>query len=188
MSDRDVRIRAVGMKSRLFILVALTIGLCLVPAGADAKITCADGGAPTADIEVGGLPGRPEAARTYPLMLDLPRRHAVNPDPLLLILRCEIERKERHHLAGAESNQIAGVDTGEGAYSFDVRFERPGRWRMVAMDRSGLFHDLGFLRVASPVPNGLPEETDGSPAPLLIAIAGLAAGSVAALVAWRRRA
>jgi hypothetical protein len=101
-----------------------------------------------------------------------------------MILRCPAAGSRNR---GDLANEIPGVDTGEGTYAFAVRFARPGRWRMVGFDRSGLFHDFGFLNVASPVASNGSGEGDNDLMPILIAVAGLAAGSAALLVMWRRR-
>lgn len=162
--------------------VTLTLGL-LLPASAEADITCARPGSLT-DVELRGLPRAPEAAKEYRVTLDLPRRHAISPHPRLLILRCpRVGSRNRGDLL----DEVPGVDTGEGTYAFAVRFARPGRWRMVAFDRSGLFHDLGFLNVATPMASNGSGEADNDVVPLLIVVAGLAAGSAAVLVTWRRR-
>lgn len=176
------------MRCGVVIWLMLAVGLALLPAGAaDAKITCARGQAAATGVELEGLPRSPVAATTYKVTLDLPRGTAVNPEPVVQILRCPADRN-RGDLVDVDSSPVSGVDTGAGDYAFPVRFARAGRWRMVAFDRSGMFHDFGFLNVSRPVASSALAEDDDELAPILIALATLSAGALAVLAARRRRA
>ena len=161
----------------------------MLPAASEAKITCDGRGIPDVPAGLPGLPRGAEAGRLYELTVDLPDAHAVNPEPVLMALRCgsRPEGPTTDRLGGGGSALFRGTSAGDEAGStFDVRFHRPGRWRVASMDVSGHFRDYGFymVRPASIAPAG----TGGSTLiPVLVGAGGVAALAGLAIAISRRQ-
>jgi hypothetical protein len=172
---------------RLAIVAAVIAGslAAAFPAGAGAKMSC-EQRVEAARLELEGLPADPDVGRSYGVTATLSEERAVNPQPLLLAVRCPSGGRGRTipYTEPSDFAEFRGTANGEGAYAFDVRFRRVGRWRVGALDVSGTFHDVGFYDVRPPAP-----ATAGAQPPwtALIGAGGLAASTGMALVAWRRR-
>jgi hypothetical protein len=172
----------------LALVLAVGVPTC-IPGTSEAKLTCDGRGIPDAPGELPGLPREAEAGRLYELTVDLPDAHAVNPRPVLMALRCASrpEGPTTDGFDGSGSALFRGTSAGdEGGSTFDVRFRRPGRWRVASMDVSGHFLDYGLytVRPASIAPAG----SDGSTLILLlVGVGGVAAFAGLAIAINRRR-
>jgi hypothetical protein len=168
------------------VICAGLVSAVATPPNAEAKISCASKERLT-DVPLEGLPSAPVAARTYTVVLRLPRRNAVNPEPMLMTARCSgaADSTVLPHDHGVGSAPVPGVENGAGTFAFDVRFKRSGRWRMVAMDQSGGFHDFGFLNVV-PATVEPPTDATGDGLPLVAIALGVLGAGTAALIARRR--
>lgn len=172
-----------------FAMLALVLVACLslgYPTSASAKVGC-EQRAGVERVELKGLPANPEAGRIYEVTADLPRSDAVNPRPLLFVLRCE----RRGPATATDSAEFRGGTARVGGYAFDVRFGRPGRWLVASMDVSGMFRDHGYYRVRSSgtrLPASAPPSPKGMTGPWAILIgAGGIAAAVGVLAARRLR-
>jgi len=160
----------------------------MLPAASEAKVTCDGRGIPDASVELPGLPREAEAGRLYELTVDLPEAHAVNPQPVLMAVRCTslADEPATGGPDGSDSALFRGTSAGDVGSRFDVRFLRPGRWRVASMDVSGHFLDYGFytVRPASIATAG----TNGSTLmPVLVGAGGVAALAGLATALGRRR-
>ena len=168
------------------LLIALVVG-GLAASGASAKVTCAE----PMDFRtraLAGIPTSPQTGVTYRTSIRTATRYPANPEPILMLVRCE----------GPEDTQFAQVtpeEPGGGAVrsTFSVRFKRSGRWVVVLMDRGGRFFSVGSFDVGHtprPMPSGAAAgDVDGGndvPIPLVV---GLGAGmcAVAGAIVVRRR-
>jgi hypothetical protein len=124
-------------------VLALLLAALLLPAAAEAKVTCAP-----VDAEPGvplrGLPEHPVARRTYPLAVTLLDR-GVNPTPHLGAEYCGDDRP--HHSAAGAGGWFRRVRGSGGGYALDLRFPFAGPWAASFMDRDGGFHELGVITV-----------------------------------------
>lgn len=87
---------------------------------------------------------------------------------------------------GSDSALFRGTSASDAGSTFDVRFRRPGRWRVASMDVSGHFRDYGFYTVQ---PASIATaDTDGSTLiPVLLGASGVAASTGLAIAFGRRR-
>jgi hypothetical protein len=135
------------------------LALALVlPAAAQAKVTCEQPGRPARDVPIRGLPAHPVAERTYRLVATLRPDEGVNPAPHLGAEYCGGDAP-REAMAGA-GGWFRRVPGGGGAYVLELRFASPGPWAVSFMDRHGHFHELGLRSVRPangfrPAPLGL---------------------------------
>jgi hypothetical protein len=168
--------------------LVLALGGLLVPAAAEAKVTCEGGGIPGAPVALPGLPAEPEADRLYQLTLDLPDAHAVNPRPILMAVRCEPldPRAGTYGPDGSDSALFRGTTAGAGGSRFDVRFRGPGRWRLASMDVSGHFRDHGFYAV-QPASSPTTGNDGATLALILVGAGGVAVLTAVAIGLGRRR-
>lgn len=172
---------------RFVSLAAVVVGGLAVafPAGAEAKMSC-EQRVEGERLELEGLPAGPEVGRTYEVTATLSGQRAINPQALVLAVRCASGGREpaNTHPGRMDFAEFRGSANGEGIYAFDVRFRRVGRWLVGAVDVSGQFHYVGFydVRLAAPATAGAQP-----PWPILIGAGGLAASTGMALAAWRRR-
>ena len=170
--------------------LVLAAGGLLFPAAGEAKVTCDGRGIPDASVELPGLPREAEAGRHYEVAVDLPEEHAVNRHPALMAVRCGSldDTSAAARLDGSDSTVFRGISGDDVGSTFDLRFRRPGQWRVASMDVSGHFRDYGFYAVqpASIAAAG----TDGlTVMPVILAAGGIAAlvGLAIALGRHRRR-
>jgi hypothetical protein len=141
-------------------LLAIALAAALVlPAAAQAKITCKEPRTPDPDVPVEGLPEAPVAGRTYTVTATLAPDEGVNPVPHLGAEYC----------GDAVANAAtAGAGDwfkrrGRGEYVLELRFRHPGPWMVSFMDRHGHFHELG-MRTVLPA-NGVWPAPDPEPVP-----------------------
>jgi hypothetical protein len=137
----------------MFVL-AIVIAALLLPAGAQAKVTCEEPQRPADHIPLFGLPDAPVAGREYRLSVTLLLDRGVNPAPHLAAEYCGVARRP---VAGAGGWFRA---RGDGRYTLVLRFDRPGPWALSFMDRHGVFHPLGFRQVR-PVPRFRDDQVTG---------------------------
>jgi hypothetical protein len=168
--------------------LVLAVGGLALPAASEAKVTCDGRGIPDASVSLPGLPRQAEAGRLYELTVDLPEAHAVNPQPVVMAVRCSSLAHEpaTAGVGGSDSALFRGRSVGDAGSTFDVRFRRPGRWRVASMDVSGHFRDYGFYTVQTA--SIATAETDGSTLiPVLLGVGGLAALAGFAIALERRQ-
>jgi hypothetical protein len=123
------------------LVLTIVIAALLLPALAEAKVTCAEPQRPAGAVPLRGLPYGPVAGREYRLTAVLRPDEGVNPAPHLAAEYC-----------GAGSEPVPGAGgwfraRGDGEYTLVLRFDRPGPWVLSFMDRRGVFHPLGFRQV-----------------------------------------
>jgi hypothetical protein len=124
-------------------LLALVLAALVLPAAAQAKVTCEQPTRPeTAPLR--GLPDHPIAGRVYQLTARLPDR-GVNPVPHLGAEYCG-PGVPREATAGA-GGWFTRVPGSGGGYLLRLRFPSAGPWAVSFMDRHGRFHELGFRSV-----------------------------------------
>jgi hypothetical protein len=128
------------------LVLALVIAALLLPAPAEAKVTCEEPVRPAAEVPLRGLPDAPIAGREYRLTTVLRAEVGVNPAPHLAAEYCGGgARHESPAGAGGWFRPRAGF--GGDFYVLDLRFERAGPWALSFMDRSGVFKNLGLRHV-----------------------------------------
>jgi hypothetical protein len=123
------------------LVLAIVIAALLLPAVAQAKVTCEEPQRPAGHTPLFGVPDAPVVGREYRLSaIPLPDR-GVNPAPHLAAEYCGVARRP---VAGAGGWFRAREG---GRYTLVLRFDRPGPWALSFMDRRGVFHPLGFRQV-----------------------------------------
>jgi hypothetical protein len=137
-------------------LLAILLAALVLPAAAQAKVTCEEPRRAGRDVPLRGLPAAPEVDRVYRLTATLQDGEGVNPAPHLAAEYCG---------GGAAHEATAGAGgwfsaRGNGRYVLDLRFTHPGPWAVSFMDRDGVFHDLGIRRVG-PTERLAPEQALG---------------------------
>jgi hypothetical protein len=168
--------------------LALVVAGLLLPTTSDGKVTCSGRGIPDAPAGLPGLPREAEVDRLYQLTVDLPDAHAVNPEPVLMAVRCAslADGATTGRPGGSDSALFRGAASGRGGSEFDVRFRQPGHWRVASMDVSGRFLDHGLYTVR---PASIaPATADGSTqVPLWLGVGGVVAlAGLTASLLWRR--
>jgi hypothetical protein len=164
---------------------AVVVGCLALTGTAGAKVSCEPGGYRGGVVPLPGLPENPEAGVTYPVAIDLHEGSAVNPEPLLMALRCETSGYARFSDAG--SARFSGT-TGPGpATRFDVRFPQSGSWRVASMNISGQFRDHGFFTVRPAAADSGSVDDRGGVRPALIGAASIAVLAGLAFAIRRRR-
>jgi hypothetical protein len=121
------------------LLVAL-----LLPASAEAKVTCEGPHIPDRDAPLRGLPDHPIVGRTYRLTATLPDR-GVNPVPHLGAEYCG--RAAPHESRAGAGGWFRRVPGAGGTYLLELRFRSAGPWAVSFMDRHGWFYELGIRTV-----------------------------------------
>jgi hypothetical protein len=155
--------------ARVTSIALLISGIALSPS-AVAKVTCAH----RLDAEsrtLAGMPEAPEPGVPYRTSVVTSTKYTVNPEPLLLLVRCE-GHEDRQFL------QLTPEESGGGAVrsTFVVEFEQSGKWLGALMDRGGRFFTVGPYVVAAPA-----GPASGSRANAGGSDAGLVVGGAAAL-------
>jgi hypothetical protein len=125
-------------------LLALVLAALLLPAAAEAKVTCEQPTRPKPGAPLRGLPDHPIAGRVYQLTARLPDR-GVNPVPHLGAEYCgrDVPRESKAG-AGGWFRRVPGSG---GGYLLRLRFPSAGPWAVSFMDRHGRFHELGIRSV-----------------------------------------
>jgi hypothetical protein len=126
----------------MFVL-AIVIAALLLPAVAEAKVSCEEPQRPAEDAPLLGLPDAPVEGREYWITAILRRDEGVNPTPHLAAEYCGRGR----HLPTAAGGGGWFRSRGGGVYVLRLRFDRPGPWALSFMDRHGMFNALGFRHV-----------------------------------------
>ena len=121
------------------LLVAL-----LLPASAEAKVTCGGPQSRDRDAPLRGLPDHPVVGRTYRLTATLPDR-GVNPVPHLGAEYCGWAAP--HESRGGAGGWFRRVPGAGGTYLLELRFRSAGPWAVSFMDRHGWFYELGIRTV-----------------------------------------
>jgi hypothetical protein len=130
-------------------VLALVIATMLLPAVAEAKVTCEGARQPERDVRLRGLPDDPVAGRVYRLTATLRPDEGVNHAPHLGAQHCG-DRVPHEARAGAGGWFRRQNVHGDRVYGLDLRFSAPGPWALSFMDRAGRFHDLGWRWVETP--------------------------------------
>jgi hypothetical protein len=126
------------------VLVILLAAL-LLPAAAQAKVTCEQPPQPARDVPLRGLPEHPISGRSYRIVAWQRPDEGVNPAPHLGAEYCG-DDAPLEALAGA-GDWFRRVPGGGGHYELELRFPVAGPWAVSFMDRWGRFHDLGVRTV-----------------------------------------
>jgi hypothetical protein len=124
-------------------LPAIVIAALLLPAAAEAKVTCEEPQRPAEDAPLLGVPDAPVEGREYWITAILRPDEGVNAAPHLAAEYCGRDR----HLSISAGAGGWFRSRGRGVYVLRLRFDRPGRWALSFMDRHGMFHALGFRPV-----------------------------------------
>jgi hypothetical protein len=99
----------------------------MLPAASEAKVTCDGGGIPDASVELPGLPRDAEAGRLYELTVDLPEAHAVNPQAVLMAVRCTSLADEPATVASTAATQPCSATQAPTTSAADSTFGFVGR-------------------------------------------------------------
>jgi hypothetical protein len=124
-------------------LLAIAIAALLLPAAADAKLTCDGARRPERDVPLRGLPGDLVAGRVYRLTATLRPDEGVNHAPHFAAEHCG-DPVPHEAAAGAGGWFRRQGGDGAGVYVLELRFTASGPWALSFMDRHGRFHDLGL--------------------------------------------
>jgi hypothetical protein len=129
-------------------LLAFVLAALMLPAAAEAKITCAEPLRPEPDPPfLSGVPDDPVAGKTYRITIRLRADVGVNAVPYLGAEYCG-DGVPRDSMSGAGGwFRQRGADV----YIVDLRFPSPGPWAVSYMDKHGWFHELDL-----PPVRGLP--------------------------------
>ena len=162
--------------------IAVVVTVLALPAGAEGKVWCG-GERPPASVQLDGVPAVPESGVVYTAEVVTSNKHAVNAEPVLMLLRCEGQR-------GNDVVQLTpegSATTGAALSRFSVEFTQPGNWIVTLMDRSGTFFDAGRYEVRAPsAKTSSADETGLGSATVGGLVGGAAIAGAAALLIRRR--